>query len=80
MKRRETCSGGDCSSLNVGLLLGILVACLFCFGNICNIIRRMNLNRARSQVQTDIFVQPQVQMTHHPTHSGGPSVPGMPAS
>ena len=84
MKRKETCSGGDCTPLHMGLFLGILIPCLFCFGFICNKIRRMYLNRARerSQVQTNIFVQPQpqVQMTHHPTHSDGPSVPSMPAS
>ena len=84
MRKKEACNGGDCTPLNMGLFLGILIPCLFCFGfNSFNLIRRMRLNRAREpQVQTNIFVQPQpqVQMTHHPTHTGGPSVPSMPAS
>ena len=81
MKKKETCNGGDCTPLHMGLFFGIFIPCLFCLFNIIRIIRRKLLNRA-PQVQTNIFVQPQpqVQMTHHPTHTGGPSVPSMPAS
>ena len=68
-KRSKTCSGGDCSHLNMGLLFGILIPCLLCcFGFIWKIICRKKR------------VPPQVQVTHHVIHSNGPSVPGMPAS
>ena len=81
MKKKETCNGGDCTPLHMGLFFGIFIPCLFCLFNIIRIIRRKLLNRA-PQVQTNIFVQPQpqVQMTQHLTHSGGPSVPSMPVS
>jgi hypothetical protein len=68
-KRSKTCSGGDCSHLNMGLLFGILIPCLLCcFGFIWKIICRKKR------------VPPQVQVTHHVIHTNGPSVPGMPAS
>ena len=64
-KRSKTCSGGDCSHLNMGLLFGILIPCLLCcFGFIWKIICRKKR------------VPPQVQVTHHVIHSNGPSVPG----